>query len=59
VLSQTSRPGIYTLNMSNGTERNVVADAKPQSFNIETAWETTEQQDGGFTVVRQTEFTLP
>lgn len=59
LVGQTSQPGIYALTMSDGTQRTLDIRGKTRSLRVEGPWETTEEQDGGFTVVRRTEFTLP
>ncbi len=59
LMCRTLLPGTYTLRMSDGSERKVLLDGEVPSLEVTTPWETVEEQDEGFTVVRRTEFNLP
>jgi beta-galactosidase/beta-glucuronidase len=45
--------------MSDGTQRTLDLRGKTRRLPVEGPWKTTGEQDDGFTLVRQTEFTLP
>jgi hypothetical protein len=59
LVGQTTEPGRYALSMSDGTQRTLDLRGKTRRLPVEGPWKTTGEQDDGFTLVRQTEFTLP
>ncbi|MCF7972926.1 MAG: hypothetical protein K9N55_03840 [Phycisphaerae bacterium] len=57
--AQTARAGSYTLTMSDGTRRQLVIEQGAQTFMIEGAWQATQKDEKGFSVVQAKTFDLP
>ena len=56
---ESGRKGVYTLAMSDGTERSVRIDRDSESLPVSGAWTTANKDKEGFSVFKEITFTVP
>ena len=59
LLAESDRKGLYTLGMSDGTSKTVTIEADAATLPVDGAWTTANQDEKGFSAIKEIAFELP